>query len=99
MFDIGFWELLVIGVIALLVLGPERLPAAVRSTSRTIRGIKAVATNFRNEMEQQLNAQELHEHLKQAEKGDMQNLSPEVKQSVDKLKKAAESVRKPYDQP
>ncbi|MEC8375095.1 MAG: twin-arginine translocase TatA/TatE family subunit, partial [Pseudomonadota bacterium] len=26
MFDIGFWELLVIGVLALLILGPERLP-------------------------------------------------------------------------
>ena len=40
MFDIGFWELLVIGVLALLILGPERLPGAMRSTINTIRSVR-----------------------------------------------------------
>lgn len=96
MFDIGFWELLVIGVIALLVLGPERLPGAIRSTSRTIRNIKNVANGFRQEIEQQVRIQELHENLKKAEEQQMQNLSPELQESVDELKAAAESVNKPY---
>lgn len=34
MFDIGFWELVVIGVVALVVLGPERLPVAIRTASQ-----------------------------------------------------------------
>ena len=96
MFDIGFWELLVIGVIALLVLGPERLPGAIRSTSRTIRNIKNMATGFRQEVEQQLRIQELHENLKKAEEQQLKNLSPEIQQSVDELKSAAESVNRPY---
>ncbi len=96
MFDIGFWELFIVAIIALLVLGPERLPGAIRSTSRTIRSIRNMATGFQNEIEQQLRIQELHENLKKAENQQFENLSPEVKASVDELKAAAESVQKPY---
>ena len=96
MFDIGFWELLVIGVIGLLVLGPERLPGAIRSTSRTIRNIKNMANGFKQEIEQQVRIQELHENLKKAEQQQLKNLSPELQESVDELKSAAESVNKPY---
>lgn len=96
MFDIGFWELLVIGVIALLVLGPERLPGAIRSTSRTIRNIKNVANGFRQEVEQQVRIHELHENLKKAEEQQLKNLAPELQESVDELKAAAESVNQPY---
>jgi sec-independent protein translocase protein TatB len=40
MFDIGFFELLIIAVVGLVVLGPERLPGAIRSTMKTVRSIK-----------------------------------------------------------
>lgn len=96
MFDIGFWELLVIGVIGLLVLGPERLPGAIRSTSRTIRNIRNMANGFKQEIEQQVRIQELHENLKKAEQQQLKNLAPEVQESVDELKAAAEAVNKPY---
>ncbi|GAB3013722.1 Sec-independent protein translocase protein TatB [Bowmanella dokdonensis] len=97
MFDIGFWELLVIGIVALLVLGPERLPGAIRATSRTLSSVRSMASSFKQEVEQQLKLQELHENLKKAEQQNLENLSPELKQSVDKLKAAADSVKKPYD--
>lgn len=96
MFDIGFWELFIVAIIALLVLGPERLPGAIRSTSRTIRSIRNMATGFQNEIEQQLRIQELHENLKKAESQQFEDLSPEIKASVDELKAAAESVQQPY---
>lgn len=96
MFDIGFWELLVIGIMALLVLGPERLPGAIRSTAKTIRSVKNMASGFKNEMEEQLKVHELHENLKKAEKQGMQNISPEVADSVEQLKAAAASVQRPY---
>ncbi|UAA38726.1 Sec-independent protein translocase subunit TatB [Paraneptunicella aestuarii] len=97
MFDIGFLELVVVAVIALLVLGPERLPGAIRSTSRTIRNIKNMATGFRNEIEHQLHIQELHDNLKKAEEQNFKNLSPEIQASVDELKEAAASVNQPYN--
>lgn len=96
MFDIGFWELTLIGIVALLVLGPERLPAAIRSTSRTIRSIKSMATGFKNEVEHQLRVQELHENLKKAEQQQLKDLSPELQRSVDELREAADSVNEPY---
>jgi sec-independent protein translocase protein TatB len=96
MFDIGFWELFLIGVMALLVLGPERLPGAIRSTAKAFRSIKGMATGFRQEVEEQLRVHELHENLKKAEKLDLQNLSPELQKSVNELQEAAKSVQKPY---
>lgn len=96
MFDIGFWELLVIGVLALLILGPERLPGAMRSTINTIRSVRNVATGFKTEVEHQLRVHELHENLKKAEQQGLKDLSPELEESVDELKKAAESVQEPY---
>ena len=92
----GFWEILVIAVLALLVLGPERLPGALRSSAKTIRKIRSMANGFRQEVEQQLKIHELHENLKKAEEQNLQNLSPELRQSVDELRNAAESVQKPY---
>jgi sec-independent protein translocase protein TatB len=96
MFDIGFLELLVVGVLALLVLGPERLPGAIRSAAKTFRSVRSVASGFRQEVEQQLKEHELHENLKKAEMQNLENLSPTLKKSVDELKAAAESVQKPY---
>jgi sec-independent protein translocase protein TatB len=64
MFDIGFFELLIIAVVGLVVLGPERLPGAIRSTMKTVRSIKGMANGFRQEVEQQFTIHELHENLK-----------------------------------
>lgn len=93
MFDIGFWELVVIFVMALLILGPKRMPAAVRSVSRTIKTVRQFAGNLKTEIEQELRIQELHENLKKAESQDMKDLSPELQKSVDELKAAAKSVK------
>lgn len=96
MFDIGFWELLVIGVMALLVLGPEKMPSAIRSTARTIRSMKSMANGFKNEMEEQLRVHELHENLKKAEQQGLKDLDPTLQASMDELKAAAKSVQEPY---
>ncbi len=40
MFDIGFWELVIIGIIGLVVLGPERLPTAIRSVRAWVNKVK-----------------------------------------------------------
>ena len=96
MFDVGFWELLVIGVLALLVLGPERLPGALRSTIKTVRTVKNTMNGFKDEVERQLRLQELHDNLKQAEEKSLEDLSPDLKRSVDELNEAAKSVTEPY---
>ncbi|MEZ6932281.1 Sec-independent protein translocase protein TatB [Aeromonas sp. S16(2024)] len=96
MFDIGFWELVVIGVVALVVLGPERLPVAIRTASHWIRLIRSTANSVKTELEQELKLQELHNDLKKAEQLQMNNLSPELQASIEQLKAAAQSVNRPY---
>jgi len=96
MFDISFWELCIVGIVALLILGPERLPGAIRSTVKTVRSVKNMATGFKTEIEEQLRIHELHENLKKAEKIGLENVSPEVAKSVEELKQAALSVQEPY---
>ncbi|WP_240207317.1 Sec-independent protein translocase protein TatB [Vibrio sp. CyArs1] len=96
MFDIGFWELVLISVVGLVVLGPERLPTAIRSVSRFISSAKAMANNVKDELSHELKVQELQENLKKAEKMGMEDLSPELKSSVEELKQAAQEVTRPY---
>ena len=96
MFDIGFWELLVIAIIGLVVLGPERLPVAIRTVRGWITSIRSFSEGVKNELTEELRIQELHSNLKKAEQSDMTNLSPEVAASVKSLKEAAEMVNNPY---
>ncbi|GMQ45131.1 Sec-independent protein translocase protein TatB [Vibrio sp. 10N] len=96
MFDIGFWELVLISVVGLVVLGPERLPTAIRSVSRFISSAKAMANNVKDELSHELKVQELQENLRKAEKMGMEDLSPELKSSVEELKQAARDVTRPY---
>lgn len=97
MFDgIGFMELLLIGVLGLVVLGPERLPVAVRSISGWIRAMKRMANSVKDELEQELKIEQLHSDLKKAENQGLKNLSPELQDSIDQLKEAAQSVNRPY---
>lgn len=96
MFDIGFWELVLIAVIGLVVLGPERLPVAVRTVARWVRTFRAMAASVQNELNQELKLQEMQENLKKAEQMNLKDLAPEVDASLRELKEAAASVQRPY---
>ncbi|WP_145515092.1 Sec-independent protein translocase protein TatB [Yersinia massiliensis] len=96
MFDIGFSELLLVLVIGLVVLGPERLPVAVRTVSSWIRTLRSLAATVQNELAQELKVQELQDSLKKAEQAGLQNLTPELKASMDELKEAAEALKRSY---
>ena len=96
MFDIGFWELTLIGVMGLVVLGPERLPVAIRTIKGWITGVRKFSDTVKTELSEELRIHELHTNLKKAEQADMSNLSPEVAESVKSLKEAAAMVNEPF---
>ena len=96
MFDIGFWEIVVISVLGLLVLGPERLPVAIRTVSTWVKTIKGAANSVKDELSHELKIQEMHDNLKKAEQQGMNNISPELQDSIDSLRDAAASVTRPY---
>ncbi len=56
MFDIGFWELALISVVALLVVGPERLPGLVRTTSGWVRKLRGFVSSVKNDLENEFPA-------------------------------------------
>ena len=66
MFDVGFTELLVIAVVALLVLGPERLPRAARFAGLWVRRARAQWHSVRAELERDLVAEDMQRSLKEA---------------------------------
>ena len=65
MFDIGFLELLLIGIISLIVLGPERLPKAARTVGIWVGKAKKGLNSIKHEIDRELKVQELREQLEE----------------------------------
>lgn len=63
MFDISFFELLVVGIVGLIVIGPERLPGTVRTCALWIGRIKRSLMETRRELEKQIGADEIRREL------------------------------------
>ena len=63
MFDIGFSELLLVGIVALVVLGPDRLPGAVRTAGLWIGRIKRSFSVIKAEVEREIGADEIRRQL------------------------------------
>src|SRR5690554_1836314 len=66
MFDIGFSELVLLAVVALIVLGPERLPKAARFAGLWVRRARAQWHSVRSELEREMAADELKQGLRNA---------------------------------
>jgi sec-independent protein translocase protein TatB len=65
MFDVGFGELVLIAVVALLVLGPERMPAAARTVGALLRRARQSWNSVREEVERELQAEDLKRQLRE----------------------------------
>lgn len=76
MFDIGFSEIALIAVVALLVLGPERLPRVARTAGALLRRARANWQNVRSEIERELAAEDLKKSLHEARRA--ADLRPDV---------------------
>lgn len=93
MFDIGFSELLLVLIVGLVVLGPQRLPIAIRTVMGWVRTIRGLAANVQNELAQELKLQELKDSIKKAEELNLSSLSPELSKTVAELKQSADKIQ------
>ncbi|MEM1405026.1 MAG: Sec-independent protein translocase protein TatB [Pseudomonadota bacterium] len=80
MFDIGFAELLIIGVVSLLVIGPERLPDAIRTASAWLNRLRRSFNDIKQEVQQELHNDSVMRELK------------ELRESGEALRKETQSI-------
>jgi sec-independent protein translocase protein TatB len=66
MFEIGFWELVLIGLVALLVVGPERLPALARTLGVWTGRLRRMVAQVKEDIEREIRADELRKSLDEA---------------------------------
>lgn len=93
MFDIGFSEIVLLCFVGLVVLGPKRLPVAIRTVMSWVKTIRGLAANVQNELKQELKLQELQDSIKKAESLNLKTLSPELNKTVEELKAQADKMR------
>jgi sec-independent protein translocase protein TatB len=102
MFDIGFSELLIIAVVALVVLGPERLPKAARFAGLWLRRARVQWNSVKDELERELAAEEFKRNLSQvhdAVRDNGETMQREMEQTRKMLLETAKEIAEPapYD--
>lgn len=80
MFEIGFWELVVVAVVALIVVGPEKLPGLARTAGLWLGKARRMIANVKAEVDRELQLEELKRSFRQqADLADLKDLSQQVK--------------------
>jgi sec-independent protein translocase protein TatB len=96
-FDIGWSEFMVIGVVALIVIGPKDLPAALRVAGYWVRKARTLSREFHSSVEQMMREVELHEVQNELRKATEINLDHEFQKIVDPV--ADPAIEKPREIP
>ena len=87
MFDVGFFELLLIGVVGLLVIGPERLPKVARTAGMWFGRARRFVGSVKQDIEQEMRAEELKKAL------DENKISNPLKDVVEDTKRSFSEIR------
>lgn len=88
MFDVGFSELIMVGLIALLVIGPERLPKAARIAGYWLGKTRNTIASVKAEIKQELHAEEMRQLLQQ-----QQSIADELQQIASDTQVAADDIK------
>ena len=84
MFDIGFSELVLVGIVALLVVGPERLPETIRTAHGWLNRLRRGFNDIKREVQQELHNDAVMQ--------DLRKTGQQLKAQADQLGKSADSV-------
>ena len=83
MFDVGFWELAIIGVVALVIVGPERLPGLARTAGLWVGKARRMIADVKRDIDRELKASEMSE---------LTSIKKDLDKAGDDMRKAAEEV-------
>ena len=91
MFDIGFAELIIIGVVGLLVIGPERLPGTIRTASLWLNRIRRGFNDIKQEVQQELHNDSVMQELRKT--------GEQIKAQTDSVEQSIHSASETLKQP
>ncbi len=91
MFDIGFWELGLISVVALLVVGPERLPGLARTLGLWLGKGRRMLSSIKDEIDREVRIDEIK---KAAQEGVQAPISKTIRQAVDPMQTIGREAEK-----
>jgi len=97
MFDVGFSELLLVFVVALIVIGPERLPRVARAAGLWIGRMRAFVSQVKEDIDRELAAEDLKRSLR--EDKDLAEVRDLLEQTKGDTRRAADALRRELDQP
>ena len=98
MFDIGFSELLVIGIVALIVIGPQKLPGVARTVGHLLGRLQRYVADVKADINREIELEELRKMRDSMQKAasEMQSsVDAELHKTADELNKAVEGEKKP----
>ena len=104
MFDMGFTELMLIGIVALVVIGPERLPGVARTAGKYFGRLKRFMTTIKADVEQELRADELRAILADQQqelntlKDSISGAGKEFEKDISAVSEAADSLVQDIDE-
>ncbi|MEQ8807346.1 MAG: Sec-independent protein translocase protein TatB [Rhodospirillales bacterium] len=93
MFDIGWQELFIVAILAIIVIGPKDLPRAVRTVMRAIRKLRSMAGEFQSGLDEVAREAELDDIRREANKIAHYDVTKEIKDNLDpdgEIEKAAD---------
>ena len=93
MFDFGYWEIVVIFVITLIVVGPEKMPALARKAGLYVGKFKKFVSKIQNDINNEIKSEVLKEQLSiKDEESSLSQTVEEAKSSIDEIKKEAAKI-------
>ncbi len=96
MFEIGFWELVMIGVVALIVVGPERLPGLARKAGLWLGKARQMVAEVKADVDRELHLEELKQSLRQQTGlNEVQDLADRVKSARREIQEELEDLGPP----
>ena len=105
MFDVGFWEICMVGLVSLLVIGPEKLPKAARIAGFWLGKTRNMVAAVKAEIKEELQAEEIRQMLKEQAAledlhkvvDDAKNAAHSLKSSIDTIPEQHQQVKRPND--
>jgi sec-independent protein translocase protein TatB len=91
MFDIGFWELCLVGLVSLLVIGPEKLPKAARVAGFWVGKTRNMVASIKTEIKEELQAEEMRQILK--EQAGIEEVQKMLEQGSDTVNKITSDIK------